>query len=185
MKCPHCDGRIILGDDECSSCGEDLTHLGILEPERGRIHEMILADPLSRLNAPQPLVLREDDSVALAVARMKKLRYGSVLIVDEFEHLRGIFTEHDLVERCCGREGELGSLRLADVMTPQPETLTEVETLAHALHCMSVGGYRHVPLVNGRVPIGFVSIRGILKYIARNALGSDPGGRSSTARGLA
>lgn len=170
MKCPHCDHRIILGDDECAHCGESLTHLGLLEPERGRIHEMILQDPLSRLNAPQPLVFREDDTVAVAVQRMKKLRYGSVLIVDEDDRLCGIFTEHDLVKQCAGREHELDRIHLGDVMTREPNALTEDETLAHALNYMSVGGYRHIPLVRDGAPVGFVSIRGILKYIARNAL---------------
>ena len=170
MKCPHCDHRIILGDDECSECGESLTHLDLLEPERGSIHEMVLLDPLSQLNAPQPLVLREGDSVALAVERMKKLRYGSVLIVDEDERLTGIFTENDLVSRCGGREGEFDEIVLGDVMTQDPKTLTEDETLAHALNHMLVGGYRHVPLVRDGSPVGFISIRGILKYIARNVL---------------
>ncbi len=168
MKCPHCDHRILLGDDECAGCGESLTHLGLLEPERGRLHEMILTDPVSRLNAPDPLVLREDDSVGLAVERMRRVRYGSVLIVDDDEKLSGIFTEHDLVTHCAEREDEVGSIRLGDVMTRDPLTLDEDETIAHALHRMSVGGCRHVPLVRAGVPIGFVSVRGLLKYLARS-----------------
>jgi signal-transduction protein with cAMP-binding, CBS, and nucleotidyltransferase domain len=134
---------------------------------------MILHDPVSRLNAPDPLVLREDDSVALAVERMKRLRYGSVLIVDDDEKLCGIFTEHDLVTNCVGREGQMDSIRLGDVMTREPLTLNEDDMIAQALSHMSVGGCRHVPLVRDGAPVGFVSIRGILKYLARSGALSD------------
>ncbi len=166
MRCPHCDAKIILGDDECGGCGESLTDVRLPEPELGRIHEMILADPLSQLNAPSPLVLFESDSVQTAVERMSKLRYGSVLVVDGNESLSGIFTENDLVKRCGGRESAFGEIDLGSVMTPNPQALTAKDSLARALNMMSVGGYRHVPFVDGDKPIGFISIRGILKYLA-------------------
>jgi CBS domain-containing protein len=144
--------------------------VGIPVPRRGRIHELILQDPLSQLNAPEPILLRQSDTVAKAVQRMKKLRYGSVLVVDGAGRLTGIFTEHDLVRHFAGQEDDIERATLAEVMTRDPRALNDDDSLAHALNRMAVGGYRHIPIVRDGLPVGFVSIRGILRYIAENAL---------------
>jgi CBS domain-containing protein len=51
-------------------------------------------------------------------------------------------------------------------MTPDPETLELDDPIVWALNRMSVGGYRHVPLVDrdGR-PVGILSVKDIVHYI--------------------
>ena len=169
MECPHCGSQFILGDDACANCRGDLTRVALPKPKRGRIHEMILRDPISQLNAPEPILLKTSDTVATAVRLMRKLRFGSVLVVDQ-RRLAGIFTEHDLVKHFAGREDELATRTLGEVMTPNPQSLHEEDTLAHALNSMAVGGYRHIPVVEDERPKGFISIRGILAYLTENAL---------------
>ena len=71
-------------------------------PKRQRIHELILKDPISQLNAPPPLLFKAENTVAEAAAEMRKRRYGSVLIVKDEGLLAGIFTERDLLRRCFG-----------------------------------------------------------------------------------
>ena len=170
MKCPSCDQEIFPGQDICEGCGGDLTDLGPSEPLAGRLHELILEDPLSQLNAPRPITLRAEESVARAVELMKKRRFGSVLVLDQAGKLAGIFTERDLLVRLAGRGASLDSVRLGEVMTANPKVLREDDTIARALNHMAVGGYRHIPIVRDGKPVGFVSIRGILKYISQNAL---------------
>ncbi|MBI4583359.1 MAG: CBS domain-containing protein [Planctomycetes bacterium] len=148
---------------------ESLEYLDMPLPRRGRLHEMILEDPISQLNAPKPIVLEASDPVSKAVKLMKKFRYGSVLVQDD-EWLVGIFTEKDLIQKTSGKNFDFDKVTLREVMTPQPQALNAGDTLAHALHLMAVGGYRHVPVLDGGHPVGFVSIRGILRYIAENAL---------------
>ena len=138
-----------------------------------RFDEGLLQAPISVLSRRIPMVFTEGDSVQTAVRAMQAEHRGVVLISEDGTRqskLTGIFTENDLVSRCGGREGEFDEIVLGDVMTQDPKTLTEDETLAHALNHMLVGGYRHVPLVRDGSPVGFISIRGILKYIARNVL---------------
>ena len=151
---------------------EDLQNLEYLDmptPKRGRLHEIILKDPISQLNVPKPIVLDAKEPVSKAVKMMKKLRYGSTLVFLD-NKLAGIFTEKDLLVKTTGQDMDLSKVALSQVMTPNPQALEEDDTIAHALHLMSVGGYRHIPIVRDGYPIGFVSIRGILKYIADNAL---------------
>jgi CBS domain-containing protein len=90
-----------------------------------------------------------------------------VLVLDD-EWLAGIFTERDLLLRCADKD--LDRLKLSEVMTREPQALREDDTLACALNLMSVGGYRHVPILRDGHLIGFLSVRGILRYLADNAL---------------
>ena len=51
-------------------------------------------------------------------------------------------------------------------MTPDPECLTPGDRIAYALNKMSVGGFRHIPLVDedGR-PVGVVAMRNIVDFV--------------------
>ena len=173
MICPTCGRDNLPGEDFCEKCGNDLAaEDSVPEPRLGRLHDLILKDPLSQLNARSPITLRESDMVSKAVEVMRKQRFGSVLVLDDEGKLSGIFTERDLLQRLSDHVNPLDQVRLGSTMTRNPQTLREDDTIALALNRMSMGGYRHVPIVRDDRPVGFVSIRGILKYIAKNALNS-------------
>ncbi len=144
-----------------------LEYLEVPRPKRGPLHEVILEDPISQLNIPMPVVLDADDPVSVAARFMTRFRYGSVLVTED-EALAGIFTERDLLLRCAGKD--LDRIPLRDVMTRDPRTLTEEDTIAHALHLMAVGGYRHIPVLRNGLAAGFASVRGILRYLTENAI---------------
>ncbi len=170
MRCPSCDAEYLLGQDTCDSCGVDLTEVDVPGPKRGRLHRLILKDPISQLNAPSPIVLGKSATVADAVQQMREKRYGSVLVVDDAGKLSGIVTERDILMRTAIGETAFDEVSVADVMTPDPGSLDEDAPIAFALNLMSEGGYRHVAIVRDEQPIGFCSVRGILRYIAENAL---------------
>ena len=146
-----------------------LEYLDLPVPKKGRIHNMILKDPITQLNAPKPIVLKMNDSVLKASQLMKKHRFGSVLIIEEDGSLKGIFTEKDLLGKTFDQNGDIDSIPLSEVMTPNPQAVNQDDTIALALHLMAVGGYRHVPIVKDGSPVGFCSIRGILRYLSENA----------------
>ncbi len=170
MRCPDCDAEFLLGQDTCEVCGSDLTFLSVPGPKQGRLHEVILQDPLSQLNAPRPILLQESESVQEAVSQMRSHRYGSVLVLNDAGELVGIFTERDVVTRLKSDRDDFSSVPLKDVMTQNPRTLQETDTIAQALNYMAVGGYRHIALVRDGKPVGFCSIRGILRYLSESAL---------------
>lgn len=171
MECPDCGQEALPGQDRCDECQGDLSSYQVPEPKRGRLHDAILDDPLSQLNAPRPIALRASDNAATAIESMRRCRFGSVLVLDEAGKLAGIFTERDVLRRLSRLAQPPDQVPLKAVMTPAPVALEEDDSLAQALSYMAVGGHRHIPIVDERgAPTGFVSIRGILRYLAQNVL---------------
>ena len=97
-----------------------------------------------------PLVLHAGDTVQTATKAMRERHVGSVLIVDEHQHLIGIFTGRDAVKVLARGEGP--KLALSKAMTQNPLTIDPDQRAIDALRIMSDGGFRHVPVVeHGRI----------------------------------
>lgn len=100
-------------------------------------------------------------TVAEAARLMKAEHVGALLVVDD-GRLSGIFTERDVLFRVVADERDPKSTRLADVMTRKVRTIGADRPVGHALHMMYEGGFRHVPVVEGKRPIGMISARDAL-----------------------
>jgi CBS domain-containing protein len=116
----------------------------------------------------RPITMNETASVTEACDQMRSCRAGSVLVTGKADRLVGIFTGRDAVCRVLAQRRSPFATRLADVMTPNPITMSPDQTALDALRLMSKGGFRHVPLVkNGRI-LGIVS-RGDFSGLEQNA----------------
>ena len=100
-------------------------------------------------------------SVADAARLMKRATTGALLVCDQ-GRLVGVFTERDALFRVTAEERDPKTTVLADVMTPNPQTIGPDRPLGHALHMMYEGGFRNVPVVQNGRPIGMVSARDAL-----------------------
>ena len=98
---------------------------------------------------------------------MLERRQAGVLIVDDAGRLTGIFTERDVLTRVVGARRDVRDTLVQEVMTPNPEALTAGDRIAHAVHSMSVAGYRTVPLVDrDRKPVGVVTVGDVIRWLA-------------------
>ena len=86
----------------------------------------------------------------------------SAVMVVENRRLVGIFTERDAVFRVIAADRDVQTTRLAEVMTPEPKTVTPDESFGYVLLMMHENGFRHVPVVENGEPIGVVSARNAL-----------------------
>ena len=103
-----------------------------------------------------PIVLTLADTVQNACKCMCERQIGSVLVTDEHQHLRGIFTGRDAVRALAdGRDGS--KTLLSQVMTANPVTIGPQSRAIDALRAMNDGGFRHVPVVDGDRVWGVVS----------------------------
>lgn len=137
------------------------------EPEVGRHRDVgreMLETPLSELKRAPAVTVAADATVARAAELMRKKKVSAVL-VKKGAKLLGIFTERDLVSRAMAAKAWTRA-PVKRFMTPSPETLKLSDPVAYALNKMSVGRFRHVPLVgkDGK-PAGVISIRDIVDFI--------------------
>ncbi len=164
MICPDCGHDNIQGMDSCEECGADLRSLDVPQPRAG-LQRTLLEEPLRSLQPHRPLVVGPDDPLEKAVRLMKEHNEGSVFVMDG-ARLIGILTERDLLLKVAGKPIALDRTPVRNMMTRDPVVLRSDDVLAYALNRMSVGRYRHIPIVDGGRLTGFVSVRGILRYIA-------------------
>ncbi|HEV2364547.1 MAG TPA: CBS domain-containing protein [Caulobacteraceae bacterium] len=104
-----------------------------------------------------PLTLPATASVKSACEHMSRRRAGSVLVTDEEGLLVGIFTGRDAVGRVLAAGKSPARTQLGEVMTADPVVMSPELTAIDALRRMWDGGFRHVPLVDGRKIVGVVS----------------------------
>ena len=136
------------------------------EPARAPVRRVLdqdtIREPIRLLSPRAPLCLAPDASLQEAVRVMREHHVGCVLAVEN-DRLAGILTERDLLLKL--ESGDL-SRPVREVMTPDPEVLRLDDPIVYALHRMSVGGYRHVPLVDdaGRA-VGILSVKDIVHYV--------------------
>ena len=126
------------------------------------LDQRMIQEPIRLLQPRAPLALPPTATVADAVQLMREHRVGCVLVVAR-DRLIGILTERDLLLKL---EHADAGRPIAELMTPDPEVLAPEDPIVYALNKMSVGGFRHVPLVDldGR-PVGVISVKDIVDYI--------------------
>jgi CBS domain-containing protein len=132
--------------------------------DREHIRGEILTTPIDKLVLRTPITVDAAATVVAAVDAMNTHRTGCVL-VERDGKLAGIFTERDVLTKVMFRDGNR-SFTVDRVMTANPETLEASATLAFALNRMSVGGYRHIPIVDKKgKPVGVLSMRDVVDFI--------------------
>jgi CBS domain-containing protein len=129
----------------------------------------LLRQPTSVLPARKPLVFSPSDSATDAMRGMQAEHRGCVLVTRDGSpggRLAGIFTERDVLFRIVDRGRNPATLRLAEVMTADPERLRVEQPLAAVLQMMSVGGFRHIPIVDGDdCALFVVSVRDVVQFL--------------------
>lgn len=110
---------------------------------------------------PRLVVLRPNSSVLEAARAIEQNRIGAV-VVQHKGRVAGIVTDRDLAVRALGRGLDAKTTAIAEVMTPEPLTLSPADTQADAIRLMQTRNVRRIPLVEeGRV-VGMVTLDDLL-----------------------
>ncbi|MEO0531708.1 MAG: CBS domain-containing protein [Planctomycetota bacterium] len=167
LVCPYCGtDDLIEGDEQCGLCGQPLTDQFIRLPATS-VEADLLKDRVGDLPSHEPSVLGADATVGEALECMVNGRIGCVLIVVDGK-LAGIFSERDALLRLGPHGGERHDQPIVRYMTPDPATILADDKIAFAMHKMDVGGYRHLPVMEGDKPVSIISIRDILRYVTEH-----------------
>ncbi len=140
------------------------------EPDVGRHRDVgraCLQTAIAEVRRSPAVTVPPDAPVARAVELMRARKVSAVLVVERAKARRlvGIFTERDLVARALPARG-WARARVERFMTRAPEALRATDPVAYAVNKMSVGGFRHVPVVDdGGRPAGVVSAGDVLQFV--------------------
>jgi len=137
-----------------------------IEREVDEIKGALFNDTIALLSPAPPVCVRAGATVHEAVEQMLTHHQACVLVVDEAGRLIGIFTERDVLTRVVGRDLNVRRTLVEAVMTANPEALPLPSRIVYAVHCMSVSGYRTLPLVDAeKRPIGVVTVTDIIHWL--------------------
>ncbi|CAO3636669.1 unnamed protein product [Cunninghamella blakesleeana] len=107
-----------------------------------------VAGTVSALRPAHALTIREHVLVIEAAQLMAAKRSDCVLVVDNDDHLSGIFTAKDLAFRVVAEQLDPRSTIVADIMTHKPLCVTSDTSAQDALNLMVSKGFRHLPVCN-------------------------------------
>jgi CBS domain-containing protein len=171
MNCPSCGHENIDGIDRCENCLAPFRQLDIPSADASEgLARSVMEDNLGQLELNLPVCVAPDTSVLEVAHLMKDSNSGCALVVDG-KKLVGIFTEHDVLLRMSKSPTDLcsnaGSIPVKDLMSADPETLDERDSVAEALNKMSMGRYRRIPFNKPDGTFAVATIKSVLKYIAQ------------------
>jgi len=164
MICPDCKTDNIPGVDFCESCGHDLRSLDLPGAE-DEFTSHLMHDRIGDIAMQESRSVSPSDPVAFAIHVMQRYETGCVLVQKD-GRLVGIMTERDVLLKAAGDKADLNAMTVGALMTTDPVVLHEDDTLAVALHKMSIGGFRHVGVIARSGPTRVLSIRDLFRHVS-------------------
>ncbi len=105
-----------------------------------------------------------DTSVLDALKVMMEKNISALLIIDD-EQLKGIFTERDYARKIVLHGKSSADTTVDEVMTSSPITVLPTDTIDHCMGIMTDKHIRHLPVLEGSLLLGMVSIGDVVKFI--------------------
>jgi CBS domain-containing protein len=103
-------------------------------------------------------------TVYQAIELMCDKNIGGLLIVEN-EALTGIFTERDYARKLILKGKSSKDTRIADLMTPNPITVTAETTIEECMEIMTQRKIRHLPVLEEGKLTGMVSIGDVVRTV--------------------
>lgn len=173
IVCPFCDAENIPGSDVCDQCGQALAHLH-LTPPATQVERSLLKGRIRDIHPKKPIVVAPDVPVGEVIRLMAAKQIGCIFVVDG-ESIAGVFSERDALMRIGPDFAEVAECPVSQFMTPNPQSLDAEAKIAFGVRMMDLGGYRHIPVVDGKgKPTGVISVRDILRYLSDIAAVNSP-----------
>jgi CBS domain-containing protein len=169
IKCPYCGHENILGSDHCDKCLHSFTQKDVPQPTKEKLQKKIMTELIADFIQKEPIIVGPETSVHEVIEKMHEHpAKGCALICDAQKHLVGIVSIRDILLKVAGKLGEKERKACAvrTIMTSKPEFLEKSAPLSYALHKMSIGKFRHVPVLDKGVPVGVVSTRDLIDYLS-------------------
>lgn len=107
--------------------------------------------------------VQPEQTVFDAANYMVSCNVGAVPVLDGTT-LVGIFSERDLMRRVVSERRDPMTTRVSDVMSTELRILNPGSSCEAAMATMQVHGIRHLPVCDGSMLVGFLSLRDLLRH---------------------
>ena len=165
--CPSCGTKNLEGVDACANCGGDLSNVDLPKPA-SQIEQTVMQLPLTSVGMTAVHAVPPDTALEVVVQTLVRQKVDLVEVVDG-GRLVGVLSVRDVVTRV-GADYQAKLARpVREFMTPNPETLPPDAPVTFAINKMDVGGYRHIPVVQGERMLGVISARDVIRHLVAHS----------------
>jgi CBS domain-containing protein len=109
------------------------------------------------------LSVEPEAALSAAVKILGERKIGAVLVMSR-GRIEGILSERDIVRALAERGGTVLDETVSDVMTRKVVSCRQNDTVAAIMEIMTLGKFRHLPVVEGDKVVGLISIGDIVKW---------------------
>jgi CBS domain-containing protein len=107
-----------------------------------------------------------DARLSAAIKILAERKIGAVLVMDK-GHIEGILSERDIVRVLGERGAAVLDEPVSAVMTRKVVSCRQTDTVAAIMEMMTMGKFRHLPVLEGERVVGLISIGDIVKWRVR------------------
>jgi CBS domain-containing protein len=107
--------------------------------------------------------IEPDRTILDAVALLVEHGIGALLVRDADGIIAGIISERDVLRLSRDRSGELGAIRIDDVMTRDLVICVPDDDIDYAMGIVTKNRVRHLPVMDGGRVAGMISIGDLVK----------------------
>lgn len=105
-----------------------------------------------------------NETLAEAADFLAGNRIGAVIVSRPDSEIAGILSERDIVNAISLDGKEALDSRVSKYMTADVKTCHSGNRVLEVMKIMSVGGFRHLPIVDDGRLMGIISMRDVIKY---------------------
>ena len=102
-------------------------------------------------------------TIAHVVDVLAELRIGAVLVIDRADQLLGIVSERDIMHSIAANGARTLEMTAGQVMTRTLQVAHLATTVAEAMTMMTIGRFRHMPVMDHDALVGLISIGDVVK----------------------
>jgi CBS domain-containing protein len=169
INCPSCGFVNIEGEDRCAQCLHTLHQRDIPLPKKNdKIQAALLTAPISELLTGEDLLVASPEDTVQKIVKIFQEKKKNCVVVYKKKKLVGILSNRDILWKVVGKYPDLSKVKVADVMTYNPEWVKPNDPIAFAVNKMAMGGFRHIPVINeDGTPLSIILIKDVLGYLAQ------------------
>jgi CBS domain-containing protein len=112
------------------------------------------------------LSVEPEAKLSAAVKLLGERKIGAVLVMSK-GRIEGILSERDIVRVLSERGAGVLDVPVSEVMTRKVISCRQNDTVAAIMEVMTMGKFRHLPVVEGERVVGLISIGDIVKWRVR------------------